>query len=316
MSMTRANMFKIENKGGMSITNRLNPMPYTDKEKGDIILKNLNKKGIEILEDEKLCICGSGKFIENCHKSVEKNSLVYLLWEKYLTFDTEVQRQINENNVNLYCKKNKCNKCCKEYFYVSSIEYFLIKNHILETKGENYLKNIISKSKYILEKLEKSYNDEFLKLNKKNVGYQDMFNDKEYLSRFVECPLLGEDGLCECYEARPFICRFFGTSHLYLLCDEIITYFNKRNKFFYMLNKYFKFNFKIPTKLLNKNMVEIAFTEEQQENVEIIAVGENNSIVQRPYPLFYFFANDKIFKENYILSTTLTPKEYAQRQIK
>ncbi len=323
MSMTRANVFKVVNQGGMSITNRLNPIPYTDIENSAIILKNLNKKGIEILKDEKLCICGSGKDAVDCHKSVSNNSLVYLVWEKYLAYDDEVKRQSIENNVVSYCKMNNCNKCCNEYFYISASEYFLIKNHIIETKGQEYFYKLVDKGRSILEELKENNEEEFKKLDNKDIDFKEMYNDKENIYTFIKCPLLNEDGLCDCYSARPLICRFYGTSYLYNTCAEIKEYFTEKvsESKLEKLKKLFlkkQYNKKYKERYVNcvkKHMVEIAFDGSYQNNIDIIKLNEEKYIIQRGYPLFYYLANDKLFERGYILAISTTPEEYALNQV-
>lgn len=318
-------MFSIKNCGGMSITNRLNPKPYTNIEKGAIILKNLNKRRFEILKDSSLCICGSGKPKKSCHNSIIEESLVYLLWEKYLAFDKEVERQVEENHVQLYCKTSKCNKCCSDYFYISAIEYFTIKNDILETKGIEFFNKIVEKSSEMLKELKREYPEEFTKLDSSKTISNEIFQDKEYVKTFIQCPLLNEDGLCDRYSARPLMCRFFGTSYLYTICDDIIEHtknieYNNMNIYSKVLNKieskFIKSKTNISKKEIEKIMVEIAYNESYKMNVDMLVINEGNYILQRPYPLFYFFANDKLFEKNYILATKNTVSEYILNQIK
>lgn len=140
-----ATTFNRPSPSGMSIITRMSPKGYATQAESAIILSNLRKKREDIMGRDDLCICGSGKKAEDCHREIVNGSVIYLLWEKYLALSKEIERQISENNVKPLCNarsfcnvksfRGHCNKCCNDYFYVSAIEYFLIKNDIIETKG-------------------------------------------------------------------------------------------------------------------------------------------------------------------------------------
>ena len=60
-------------------------------------------------------------------------------------------------------------------------------------------------------------------------------------------------------------------------------------------------------------MVELAYPESKIQNVDYIMLENNVAVIQRPYPLFYFLANDGLFEPKYELS--VGPSEYAAEAI-
>lgn len=120
------------------------------------------------------------------------------------------------------------------------------------------------------------------------------------MSFFLPCPLLREDGLCEQYEARPLICRFMGTSYLYEQCNIIKNYLYG-NKFKRLIRK------------KEKIMVSVAYHENEKYtiNIDTVVLRNGTLAIQCPYPLFYFFANDKLFEDKYKSSIELEPSKYA-----
>ena len=73
-------------------------------------------------------------------------------------------------------------------------------------------------------------------------------------------------------------------------------------------------------------MVAIAYDENLLNNVDRFLVDHNTHTlpytisytVLRPYPIFYFLANDKEFEHSYEMAISLNPTEYGdyQRQAK
>jgi len=287
---------RIKTTNGLSMLNRMSPKLYTNKCKGDIISANL-KKGFDDMSVNRNapCVCGSGKKQKRCHFDLKDNGLLTFLWKKYKAFDFEVYRLQKELNIKPFCADGNCNKCCSDYFYVSASEYYLIKNHILTTFGVDFFDKIVAKSIAYLEQFRVEHNEEYEKLEAPTANRKKMVDDRENLKTFLPCPLLDDNGLCSCYNARPLICRFLGTSYLYSACDII--------------------DEKITAMGLNNTdvMVEIAYDESYEENIDSFATKTGIIKLSRPYPLFCYFANDTFYEPRYKLAISQSISVYADK---
>lgn len=263
----------------------------------DIIQENESRFNQMILNDEK-CFCGSGKNHVDCCPTVKKGSIVSILLKKYAVLDAKIQKEKLSNNINFICKKG-CNSCCSEYFYISRTEYFGIKNYL--EKNNIDIKPLIDKSKELLEKLKTKSYDEYLKLNTKKINYSDeYFLDNEFISSFEPCIFL-EQGLCSIYPVRPFICRFYGTSAYYNFCNKL------QKKF----KSYFSKEYNVSK--IKQHTVSISYSEEYKVNVDYFIKKNNEAVIIRPYPLFWWFANDDEFKDIYVDSISLSVEKSIQK---
>jgi len=242
------------------------------------------------------CVCGSGKLTKDCHRDLNPKGPVYLLWEKYLSLDTEVQRLASLGKVKSFC--GDCNQCCSDYFYISATEYFLIKHELLRILGQVGFDQIIQRSLAQLASLERDFPAEYEKLGNKNDG--SPFYDTA-VRKFKPCPMLDEDGRCMIYRARPLVCRLLGTSYLYATCEVIKAHLSHP-----------------VARLWRKEtniMVGVAYDENFKHNVDYFTTSKGVAMIQRSYPLCYFLANDKLFETNYQLAVTGTSLAYADAQL-
>ncbi len=116
--------------------------------------------------------------------------------EKYI----DITNLINEEflrNIRKYGDKIKCGKgcsqCCNKIFSITLLDSFIIKKYFttLSEEEKSFLKN---KARLYKEK-SKAFKAEAKK-------------DLDFIS---PCPALDDEGSCMIYEARPVICRRFGT---------------------------------------------------------------------------------------------------------
>ncbi len=93
----------------------------------------------------------------------------------------------------VHCRSG-CNDCCFALFDISFIEACNLANVF-----RGLPRNERRKAIHLAEKFLKTWES-----LGPNPSIEDLSNAR------VRCPLLGEDGLCLCYEARPVNCRTYG----------------------------------------------------------------------------------------------------------
>ena len=136
--------------GSKSITNLMIPGLNPNMAERILSRNNLSAERDENMGSNDLCVCGSGKALTECHKTLHRNSKVALLWQKYRNIADETERLRTKHNVKFRCSKGFCNKCCDSYFYVSALEYFLIKNHIIDLFGQGLFRLLWRKANCIM----------------------------------------------------------------------------------------------------------------------------------------------------------------------
>jgi len=247
-----------------------------------IVLKNIDWTAVKSMGRNDECVCGSGKRSKSCHPRIEQNSFVGNLWKKYRTFDAKIREIVEKENISFICKKG-CANCCCDYFYVSPLEYFIIKEYLLTCSPEIFEKTKV-RGAWQLQQLKELYPAEWKRLVS-TASLDDSFQDHAVIpdgARFFDCPFLCEtERICKVYEVRPFICRLFGISSVYSMCRKLQK--KQRSRFLLFSQK-------------RKHFVDVAYDSEMQNDVDIFWVNGTQRCT-RPYPLFYFLANDNDYEK-------------------
>jgi len=227
-----------------------------------------------LLKRKELCFCGSGKKYKRCHYPINENSKLAKIHIK--------TREYNDYSISVMVKNtcpHGCNKCCQDYFFISIVEFYLILERLLQTKDK--LDEYIEKAIKYEQSFKQLYPKEFGTLSELMPNnYLNQFEDKYFSDNRVgltklDCIFINDKGKCDIYNFRPSICRLFGTEET---CKII-------------QNKSFKSEFR-------KELL-----------AEIISInGNGQRIIERPYPIFYFFSH--FLSEEYKDQTIHTTKMF------
>ncbi len=156
------------------------------------------------LEDEKIQEAGERIMKTKVHCASKYNQMS----KAYEEFDTYVE------NSDIKCDcVNGCSRCCYDLFYVSENEFLYLLATMIQ-KGKLYkLANIYRKAKR---------QEGFLKENEPYLSEliachftaqsKEFYNLGETYAVPETCPFLDDDGRCLHYQARPNICRLYGTT--------------------------------------------------------------------------------------------------------
>ena len=209
------------------------------------------------------------KGVNNCLK----DTLMEVILQEYTREDTIIHQAKKACNVNVNCMEN-CSECCKEYFYFSIFEYFILKNELENKKVA--ITPIIEKSKNMINTLKETCYAEYAKLheNKANLEYAALFNDKEHITEFLSCPLIDKHGKCMAYEKRPPICKHYGFSSAYGQCEPLKQQYG------------------------NYNVTSLTTSAQLTKLLDYITYNNQYKLI-RPYPLFWFFAHDNEYLKMY-----------------
>lgn len=104
---------------------------------------------------------------------------------------SEFERNVQKYGSKIKCRKG-CSQCCYQIFRITSLDAYIIKNHLDRLPYEE---------KDSLREKAKSYIKNFSENNS---------DGESFLKQSIPCPALGNEGECTIYEARPVICRRFG----------------------------------------------------------------------------------------------------------
>ena len=218
------------------------------------------KKGAR---DMDVCACGSNIPSEYCHK-LKSGSLVANLWHKLIMLDAGLSAYDG------FCKVG-CHECCKEYFYVSAAEYFLMKNHLL-CFNPSFFEEAKQIGKEQLSLLAKSHTRELAKL----IAPSDVVQS---------CALLDRNtGYCSAYPARTLICRLYGSSSLFAYCDEIRGHI--------------------------MSMAKIPYNMDLTAGVDHFVGSNGKTVFQRPYPLLFWLAFDDAYTNMYDIAISNPMTDY------
>jgi len=200
----------------------------------------------------------------------------------YKELDGEISQKIEFNKVKPFCAKVCC-ECCDEYFYVSEVEYRAIKHFLKESNID--VTAYIAESKRQSEQLVAEYPQEWDKLCSSDTKDFQELSDDGALRKFAPCIFL-KDGICKIYPVRPIICRLYGISMYYNWCDEI------ENAIRGMSNGNIDWN------VLNARLIDVPYDFKLRIGIDFIMLKNGNQHNAKPFPMFWWFANERISYEN------------------
>lgn len=232
------------------------------------------------------CPCGSGKKQKKCHRELHGDSVVAKLWKKMNELDAQL------SGYDTYCRAG-CSECCKEYFYVSAAEYFLIKNHLLTFSPDFFVSaKELGMRQFAL--LRDRVPKEYQKLLTPPAHDGNEFNDRANLRQFEPCVMLDpKTGMCEVYPARTLICRLYGSSSLFEYCAEIREHIAAFDD-------------------IDRIMSRIKYDEKLTGDVDHFMDTHGTRVHQRPYPLVYWLAQDAEYESAYEKAISRPMNEYIQ----
>ncbi|MEG2372443.1 MAG: YkgJ family cysteine cluster protein [Hydrogenoanaerobacterium sp.] len=229
-------------------------------------LKLLQQKGF--FNDEGDC----GDMNAQVHKQNYDSRLLENVMLAYENIDREIELQQKENRIKFFCYKG-CSACCDEYFYVSKGEYLAINQYLSE---HGITAETIEKAAEQKHRLKEVYSEEYNKLNSTTFKANG-FDDNQISKGFAQCIFL-KDGACSIYPVRPIICRLYGISHSYAVCEGIMekckVFWHNREK---MQEK------------LKAHTVDIPYDERWSAGIDYI-IDNGNTVFLKPFPLFWWFS--------------------------
>ena len=105
------------------------------------------------------------------------------------------------------CRKG-CSDCCHALFDLTLVEAMYISKAFGKTFGFGPERSaILERASEVDRKLARLKRDLFRE-EKKGIAPESIM--KEAAGERMRCPLLGDDGLCALYDARPITCRIYG----------------------------------------------------------------------------------------------------------
>lgn len=226
------------------------------------------------MERNDKCFCGSGIKYKKCHLRINGESKLANMYRAINAYEVVC----NEKNICNSCI-NGCSKCCSDFFFISENEFLMILEELLYRKED--INGYISKAKEAIKMISKIHPDVIKKLEEYmptsfNGGldseyFNDVFNDSD----LPKCIFLNDNNKCDIYNIRPVVCRCYGTTES---CEYIKNHISQ---------------FKEKQKMLLES--------------EIITNTKNEqSIIKRPYPIFYWFA---FFLNEQYFNLTMTKVE-------
>ncbi|HEX3018004.1 MAG TPA: YkgJ family cysteine cluster protein [Caproicibacter sp.] len=182
-----------------------------------------------------------------------KSSLAYTIRSAYEEFDSFTDKLKITN----MCIPH-CNVCCRDYFNITEYEFLYLLKYIEENK--------MDKSKYIF--LSRQYancfktlhSNKFIELESYMATAEQIMadNDAEYFNDLPLCIFWNERNGCSVYQARPSVCRWYGSC--------------------------------APCRLIgNPNVGKVAASKLATLTSSVYNKKSNKIISFRTYPLFYWF---------------------------
>lgn len=208
-----------------------------------------------------LCFCGSGLKQKKCHKEINEQSKWAKIYKVNQAFDSAVQA----SGVKSFCSTS-CSICCDALFPVSEESFLFIVDNLCH--GDfSLLEDHIKHAWEISEIVQRDFPDYWKQLTEKMPSIRGTQppdlrywgGDFELNSSLPRCMFLSEEGKCQIYDYRPHICRSFGTSYG---CE-----------------------------ISNNDLVAKEEHQEMYEAYNYIVSSNNQRIMKRPYPLFYWFTH-------------------------
>jgi len=206
------------------------------------------------MERNEKCFCGSGKKYKKCHCSINETSKAASVHKANAQYDVYA----DSHGVTGKCVAG-CNTCCRDYFYVSEIEFLVILERIL-TNEAGKLEEYVQKANVYADKFKGKFPEEYAKLEEimepSGLEGNKYFENRVIWDTGIECIFIDVEGKCTVYPNRPCICRLFG---------QIVT-----------------------CNVIDNDDVYPAEREEIFVKNTMVRKGED-VLLQRPFPLFYWF---------------------------
>lgn len=286
----------------MMIYNFLNEV-LQSKQSFDTLNENTNRELLRLSRND-LCFCGSNIKAKNCHNGISEESYIADLLKKINYVDGEIDILIKKHDKKIICEFG-CNECCKDYFYISKFEYFIIKNYILTTMGLGKLNEYILKANKQADELKTSCFEEYDKIfNKKVCDFElESHIYSTNIKKFHMCIFNNADtGNCDVYQSRPYICRMYGID-----CISVCSKVKKKCS-----NIFGKSKRKMEKHLLNlRNYIKYIRVDNDIFYVE----KYNQYISVRCMPMIYWFCNDEYYNYDYKDCIKMNKADYFKKYI-
>lgn len=107
----------------------------------------------------------------------------------------------------------RCSLCCNDLFFVSENEFLYMIAWLLSHRKKKELAKAYLRGRKQMLFLSENYPDKAEDVKRTYAAHEKKFyNIGETVTMLESCPFLNEQGRCTCYEARPGICRKYGTT--------------------------------------------------------------------------------------------------------
>ena len=129
-----------------------------------------------------------------------------------LLFDRVDQRVKKRAQRYIFPCHAACSACCTAAVRFTFLEYVAV---IEDLRRQDLLDDFLQKALSLRARPLRSGSDAAHKANQKNAGTETEPSGTESQAdpaTVQACPVLGDDGLCRAYHARPLVCRLFGMS--------------------------------------------------------------------------------------------------------
>lgn len=137
-----------------------------------------------------------------------KKSKYAKIISSYDAFQQEIIVMQNQS----HCASS-CSLCCNDVFYITLQEFLTIMAFYIKEKKVHRLLGIYKKAKIQSKYIAENYKGVHLEINS-NYDIKDprFFNILMNINLKETCPFLNRLGKCDCYDARPIICREYGNT--------------------------------------------------------------------------------------------------------
>lgn len=196
-----------------------------------------NTTGLDLL----LCIESDVFYINSHPGRIYLQGSVEAIWESWYTFETINSFSLCENKImnlkinprskyekmcnsykqfdemikekqNAHCPKN-CSICCNDLFCITENEFIYIVASLLKANKIGVLFSAYHQALKQEAFLKENYEAVLHMINAKHDSKtKQYYNIGVSLNMLEACPFLGRNGKCKCYEARPNMCRVYGSA--------------------------------------------------------------------------------------------------------
>lgn len=160
------------------------------------------------------CICGSGIKQKKCHPDITESSLAGITLALYAKADRLIAEHGNKNEQT--CTAG-CSECCHRMFSLTNVEFKLICRE-MKAWNDEQMEETKDNVLFLWKNIEQIEPELFKNLTTTASGRMEHLLDEQdqliLQSYSWPCPLLSpETHTCLVYNARPFICRCYGSSY-------------------------------------------------------------------------------------------------------